>query len=530
MTVRYTLLCSTAASALVLTAQQPDWLASSPTDWIMNPGMPEHVLSASPNGNLMSARQTVGMFNFGSGLFGGLAVERLDPATGQPLWSCLLMDSLCAESGAIDADGNVYVAGRFMGALSLCDGSTMSAGPGFLNDDLFLIKFSPEGSPLWARNISSEVSEGASISVLAIDPDGALWYGTTDFMQARFARVDEQGNDVEERFIEGGKTLGGLAFDADGGMYVSGGCDQNTFSFGGLDPVLPTDDFYLMFLARFRPDGSGHWAEFAHDITFQRPALTVDGLAHVTIAGGIFDSTSWGGIPFSAPDWGTSTFIAQADSSGQFIWGAESDPPGGPIIGDLEPAAHSKIASDGMNNVYITGTLRGMVDWGSGVVCDGEELTERTQTIAAFSSSGTPLWAATSEPNSTFTNAMNVAALSDGTVYFSAQVSGQYDFEPHSINAGGEQACVIGRISSPTAVALTPAQAQFTACPSVFQDALRLMPAPRTSARVRAFDPGGRVVYEGPYSDRIGGSWAPGAYTVEVRDAEQRARLRVMKQ
>ncbi len=529
MNLRPTLLLFTATSMISLTAQQPDWLVDWPVDWTLNPDMPEHVLAVSPNGHLMSARQTVGMFNFGSGLFGGITVERLDPGTGQPLWSCALMDSACAESGAVDADGNVYVAGRFMGVLSLCDGSTMVASPGFLSDDLFLIKFSPEGSPLWARNISSEVSEGASIPVLAIDPDGALWYGTTDFILARFAKVDAAGNDVEERFIDGGKTLGGLAFDTDGGMYVSGGCDQNTFAFGGLNPTLP-DDFYLMFLARFRPDGTGHWASFAHDITFQRPAVTVDGQAHVTIAGNMFDTTSWGGIAFNGPDWGMATYIAQADSTGQFIWGAESDPPGGPIEGDLTPAARTCIASDGMDNIYITGTLRGIVDWGGGVVCDGEEVTERTQTIAAFSSTGSPLWASTSEPGTPFVNVMNVAALSDGTVYFSAQVNGQFDFEPHSINAGGEQACAIGRISSPTAMASSPDRPPFTACPSIFQDALQLLPAPHPTARVRAFDPDGRVVYDGPYSGRIGGSWAPGAYTVEVRDADGIIRLRAVKQ
>jgi len=526
--MRYPLCPLVALFPAALAAQQPDWLVSWPVDWNLNPDMPAHVLAASPNGNIMSARPTLGLFSYGSDLFGGLSVERLEPGTGQPLWSCTLLDSVCAESGAVDAEGNVYVAGRFMGALVLCDGSIMSAGPGFLNDDLFLIKFSPEGLILWSRNISSVVSQGASVPVLAIGPDGALWYGTTDFILSRFAKVDEQGNDVEERFIDGGKTLGGLAFDSSGAMYVSGACDQNTFSFGGLNPTLP-DDFYLMFLARFRPDGTGHWATFAHDITFQKPAITVDGQAHVTIAGSSFDTLSWGGLHFNGPDWGTATFVAQADSTGQFIWGAESDPAGGSIDGDLNPAARHCIASDGMDNVYVSGTLRGLVDWGAGVVCDGEELTERTQTLAAFSSNGSPLWAATSEPGTPFLHTMNVAALSDGTVYFSAHVNGQFDFEPHSINAGGEQACVIGRISVPMAVAAVSGLPDFTACPSVFQDALRLVPAPGASARVRAFDPSGRLVYDGAYADRLGASWAPGAYTVEVSDAGAHARLRVLK-
>lgn len=444
------LLALASLSALGATAQQPDWLVSWPVGYELNPGMPAHVLASSPNGHLMSARLQTGSFSYGQDIFGEYIIERMDAGTGQALWACTLGDSMTVESGAVDADGNVYAAGRFMGDLSLCDGSILGvSSSGFLDNDVFLIKFAPDGQVLWSRNISTVAPMAGSIPVMAIDPDGNAWYGTTDYFLARFARVDENGNDLETRTIDGGKTLGGLAFDPSGAMYVSGGCDQNAFAFGGLNPTLPTDDFYLMFLARFRPDGSGHWAHFAHDITFQRPDIAVDPSGNVAITGGLFDSTSWGGFHVNGPDWGTASFVAKADSTGEFLWVLETDTAGGPIEGDLAQAARRSIATDAAGRIYLTGTLRGEINWGGGVVSDGLTIGQRTQTVVAFAPDGSPLWAGSTVPISGFTNAMGLTCLDDGTVYFSAHVIGTYEFLPHTINEGGQQAYVIGRISDP---------------------------------------------------------------------------------
>lgn len=462
---------------IVSVAQQPDWLVNWPVDYSLNPGLPSHVMASSPNGHLMSARLVTGGFAFGQDIFGEFAVERLDPGTGQALWTCSLGDSITLECGAIDTDGNVYVAGRFMGDLSICDGSTLSVGTsGFLDDDPFLLKFDPNGIILWSRDLSTVAPLAGSIPVLSIDPDGNAWYGTTDFILSRFARVDENGNDTETRFIDGGKTIGGLAFDPGGAMYVSGACDNTAFAFGGLNPVLPEDDFYLMFLARFRPDGTGHWARFAHDITFQRPDIDTDASGNVVITGGLLDSSSWGGFHLNGPDWGIATFVAKADSTGQFQWAVQSDTTGGPIEGDLAQAARRSIGVDANGQVFVTGTLRGEINWGSGVVSDGLTIGQRTQTVVGFAPDGSPLWAGTSIPISGFTNAMGLTCLDDGTVYFSAHVVGTYQFPPHTVNEGGQQAYVIGRMSAfPSSLPLLLAAPALSAWPVPASDAASVL-------------------------------------------------------
>jgi len=428
----------------LINAQQPDFLVSSPVGYALNPGMPRHVLASSGNGNLMSARLVASTLNFGQDIYGACAVERLDPSTGQPLWTCSLFDSLTVESGAVDDSGNVYVAGRFIGAIPLCDGSILGHTAVGLDVDLYLMKFDPTGSPVWSRNLSVSDPQASMIPALAVDPDGDLWYATSDFFLGKVVRVDAFGNDVEVRIIDGAKMIGGLDFAPSGALYVTGAAESGGFEFGGL--AVQATHSYNMFVLRYDAAAQGHWVEFAQDITFQQPSLAVDGLGHVHVSCGIFDPTSWGGIPFNGPDWVHATFLTKADSMGQFLWGVESDPAGGTITGDLEQAARSSLGLDDQGTAYLTGTLRGLLDWGSGIVSDGMTLGIRTQAIVAFGPNGAPLWASTSEPTAAFTQTMSLTSLNNGTVYFSSHVSGQYDFTPLSVNTGGQQVYVIGRI------------------------------------------------------------------------------------
>lgn len=524
----YALFFSTSASI----AQVPDWLVGYPVSWNLNPGMPRHVLAASPGGHLMSARLVGPAFSYSPSVIGVCAVERLDPGTGQPMWSCALADSASVECGAVDDEGNVYVAGKMIGDLVLCDGSVLAHSQGgWLDVDLYLMKFDAAGALLWARNLELTQPGVGTIGALAIDPDGSLWYATTDFVLTRINKVDADGNDVESRYIDGGKSIGGMSFDQAGGLYVSGSCDGNAFAFGGINPPLPVNEPYLMYLARFKPDGTGDWARFAHDITFKHPMVVADGQGHAYLAGELMDSTSWGGVLFNGPDWGTSTFLAKVDSSGQFLWGIESDPPGGAIDGDLAAAAGACVALDGAGRPYITGTLRGLVDWGGGVVSDGGEMTTRTQTIVAFDTDGTPLWATSSAPTSTFLNAMAITAMNDGTLHFSAHVNGPYEFPPLSINEGGGQAYTLGRISSTSTGIIAHGQddAHF-AYPSPFSSGFSIMPRPSGTALLRAFDAEGRLLYQGGYHEPLGAGWPSGLYTVEVNGSGTRRSFRVVKE
>ena len=513
-----------------LHAQQPDWLVGWPVNWTMNPSMPRHVLASSPGGELMTARVDGVTQIYGSEVFGSAVVHRLDPGIGQPLWSCALGTTTTVNCGAVDDDGNVYVAGQFMEALALCDGSTLGHTGSGLDVDLFLIKFDPAGMPLWKRNISIAQPNATMMAALAIDPNGDLWYATSDFMLTHINRVDASGNDVEIRTIDGGKTIGGMSFDPWGGLYVSGGCDNSGFAFGGLTPTLPTNEPYLMFLCRFKPDGTGDWAQFAHDVTFQFPVVVADAFGHAYIAGSILGATEWGGLPVNGADWISAMFLAKADSTGQFLWTLESDTAGGPITGDVEAGLRGCLAVDGAGNPYLIGSVRGQVDWGNGVVSDAVSMGQYAQTIVAFDPNGTPLWASNSAPLGVVVS-QSLTCPANGTLYFSNHANDLFSFPPLQSGASGVQTYTIGRISnSSTGVQDQAHGTALTAYPSPFTDGFRISPRPAPATVVRAMDASGRVVYSGSYRDDLGSDWPAGLYSVELRESSARNVLRVVKE
>lgn len=446
----FTLSLATAV-ATIGTAQQVDWLTSAPVNYTMNPSAPDEVLASAP-GYLISERQLGGVFNYGNSLYGGAVLEMLDPATGAQSWSCQLFDSVKVGSAVVSPDGMAYFAGSFMGQLVLCDGSVLGGEPngGLWNENLFLVAVDLNtGLLAWTRNLSLTYPDASMNTSLAVDPSGNLWYTIEEWGIGRVVRADASGDDVETRIIDGVRLFGTISFDPWGGLYVSGSADNSGFAFGGQSYQDYGDTGYSMFVLRYKPDGTAGFAEFADDVTFHDPTVVATSDGYAYLAGDmLMEGTNWGGIPFNGPDWVFAVFLTKLDSTGQFLWGAESDPAGGTITGDVARAKGPCIAVDAANNVYLMGTLRGMVDWGGGVVSTGA-IPDRTITVVAFTPGGTPHWAATSQASGDFSEARAItASTEEGVVHFAGHITSQFTFTPETTNIGGAQAAMVGRLNS----------------------------------------------------------------------------------
>ena len=439
-----------AALATVASAQQVDWLTSAPVAYTMNPSMPDQVLTSAP-GYLVAERQMSGDLNFGNSLYGSAVLERLDATTGAQTWSCQLFDSVKVGSAAVSADGMAYFAGSFIGGLLLCDGSILGGVPngGLWHENLFLIAVDLNTGLLqWTRNLSLTYDQASMNTSLAIDPSGNLWYTIEEWGVGRVIRVDANGDDVETRVIDGVRLFGTISFDPWGGLYVSGSADNSGFAFGGSAYQNYGTTGYSMFVLRYRPDGTAGFAEFADDVTFHDPTVVATSDGHAYLAGDmLLEGTNWGGIPFNGPDWVYAMFLTELDSTGQFLWGVESDPAGGTITGDVFRSKGPCIAVDASSNVYLMGTLRGTVDWGNGVVSNGLTLGVHTLTIVAFTPDGTPQWAATSQADGSFNESRTVTAMAEeNTVHFAGHITSQFTFTPETTNVGGAQAAMVGKL------------------------------------------------------------------------------------
>lgn len=96
-------------------------------------------------------------------------IAKLDGTTGDHLWVRAFGDEGSnqeAEVVAVDASGNLIVAGRFDGALEFDSGSFEASGP----LDLFVAKVSPMGDLLWFKQGQGTAS--ASVKGLAVAEDG----------------------------------------------------------------------------------------------------------------------------------------------------------------------------------------------------------------------------------------------------------------------------------------------------------------------------------------------------------------------
>ncbi len=97
-----------------------------------------------------------------------LFLVKFDPS-GNTIWAKEALgvyDDICS-SIALDSQNNIYVSGSLVGELSLGDNIQIST-PGF-KENLFLLKYDEEGSPVWARALDNqqfnEISQGLDIDV-----------------------------------------------------------------------------------------------------------------------------------------------------------------------------------------------------------------------------------------------------------------------------------------------------------------------------------------------------------------------------
>ena len=448
--MRSTILLGFGLLNIMLPAQSVDWLRSDEVGHIMNPGMPAHSIASTP-ARVVVMRTLDVDYSYGDKAYGSVALDALDPVSGDLLLSCLLGDSVAVGPVVAGGDGIAYISGRFMGdALVLCDGSMLGGvdGGDFTVNHFLLAWDMVTGSFLWTRNLSLNHVGAEDVPSLAIDTEGRLWYLLRNFSEGFAVRVDAEGADAEGRAITGIRHFGTLSFDPAGGLYVSGSCENGTVAFGGAQFPVESEEGYNMFVLRFRPDGTAGFARFAEDITFQDPTVVADGGGGAYLAGGLFIEAVWGDVTIGGPEWGSGVFLAALDSTGHFAWGLTSAAPDDPFSGEMSRSKGPCITTDAQGHVYLMGNVRGNVEWGDGVVSGGTDLQERRLTVVAFHASGHALWEVTSDPTTWGIEGQTLTATAGGgVVHFAAHTADPFVLEGSTTGSDGLQSAVVGRLT-----------------------------------------------------------------------------------
>ena len=330
-------------------------------------------------GNVVLTGFFDGTVDFGGGALTSAGAHdvflaELDPE-GNHLWSRRFGDaaSQWAYSTAIDASGDVVLAGYFEGTLDFGGGPLTSAGA----YDVFVAKLDADGNHLWSRRFGdgddqfalSTAVDGAGNVVLAGFFGGAVELGGGPLTSAGaydvfVAKLDAGGDHLwSRRFGDASyQRASAVAVDGSGAVLFTGWFDGTMEVGGGVLTSAGADDG---FVAKLDADGSDVWSRQSGDIAVHPYAIAADAAGRVVLAGDFATEMDFGGGPTT----GTGVydiFVTKLDADGAHLWTHQ--------YGDGNHQYAYAAAIDGAGNVVVAGSIDGEVDFGGGPLPDAGKL------------------------------------------------------------------------------------------------------------------------------------------------------------
>ena len=311
-----------------------------------------------------------------------------------------------AHSMSTDGTNYVYIAGEIegTGVISFPGSSITLTGHG--NNDLFLAKYSLDGTLLWARSEGNWGDEKAlgitqdnsgNLYITGFYTDSTNFEGTTipgaGYRDMFIAKYDAGGNFLWMKHAgSAGREEGtSIKCDASGNVYVCGMYNDGAdFSGTTLTTPLTSSGHYANgYLAKYSPSGSLAWVKsFGGDYDDVAYSLTVDNAGKVYVTGNFNAYATFGSFAIATVA-RADIFVAAFDpTTGNVLWVTQA----GGVLDDIARG----IGTDG-TNLFITGQY-GSTAAGSTAAFGSTSLTAADSSdifIAGLSNTGTFTWAMT---------------------------------------------------------------------------------------------------------------------------------------
>jgi hypothetical protein len=356
-------------------------------------------VAVDASGNVYVAGSTNGdLGGANAGLSDGFA-RKYEP-DGTPSWTQQFGTASDdrINAAAVDASGNLYVAGQTDGSL---DGT--SAG----KSDCFVRKYDSEGTHEWTRQFGSAGIDTAN--GIAVDASGNV-YATgflrtgpadTDNADAFVRKYDASGvHEWTQHFGNSANEVGyAIALDASGYLYVAG---QTS---GALDGIANgnTDGF----VRKHAPSGAHEWTrQFGTPATDLANTLAVDASGNAYIAGQT-DGDLGGEVQGT---W--DSFVQKYDSAGTYQWTQQ--------LGTADSEGAQGIAVHASGSVYVAGFTATPPDRGD----------QQDALVVRYAADGTPRWTLPFGSSGSDL-AHDIAVDADGNVFAVGYTEGALD-EPNA--------------------------------------------------------------------------------------------------
>ncbi len=270
---------------------------------------------------------------------------------------------------AVDGAGNILIIGAFEGTTDLGGGPLTSAG----SSDILVAKYDSNGTHLWSHRFGHTGYDDG----LGIAADGAgnvlvtgCFWGSVDFgggllttpggIDIFFAKYDPSGSHMWSRNVGGTHTEQGLAITTDGSDNVlATGYFKRTSDFGG-GPMTSAGEGDV-FLVKYDPNGAHLWSQaFGGPFLDEGLGIDVTDTGDILLTGFFKGTVEFGGGPLAADSIFGDVFLARYEASGAHVWSKS--------FGGVSGQTGRAVAVDSADNVLLTGSFQGTIDFGDGPI------------------------------------------------------------------------------------------------------------------------------------------------------------------
>lgn len=299
------------------------------------------------------------------------------------------------KSITTDASGNVYVSGSF-NSPSISIGATILTCAGGL--DMYIVKYDAMGNVMWAKSAGgtgSDLVRGISndeignIYVTGGFDSDSITFGTTTLINEGgydmyMVKYDTSGNVI---WAKGAGSMSSdygnnITTDVAGNVYLIGIFASTSITFESI--TLNNAGGYDIFVVKYDTFGNVIWVKGAgsYDNDFGS-SITTDFSGNVFITGYYYSpNIEFGGTTLTN-EGGYDMFVVKYDTSGNVIWAKGA----GSTLDD----SGSSITTDVFNNVYVTGWFNSFsINFGTTILNNAgfDDIF-----IVKYDSSGNVLWA-----------------------------------------------------------------------------------------------------------------------------------------
>jgi hypothetical protein len=399
-------------------------------------------------GNMIVVGAFVGTLDFGGGPLAtassdqDMFVVKLD-AFGQHLWSKRFgaKGNDGARAVAVDASGNIWIAGVYQSTVDFGGGALVSANG---TTDAVVVELSPSGAHLFSKGFGA--GGGDEATAIAVSAAGNVVVGGHFRNTVDFGGGPITAGGLDDQFILGLTSQGAhvfshgygdannqaakrVAFDGAGSVYFTA-TFEGTVDYGG-GPITSAGGVDGV-LVKLSPTGAYKWHRaFAGPATQIPYGLAVDSKNDVVVAGQTQNVVDFGGGGLGAAGNGD-VFVAKYTSDDKLVWVK--------LFGDASDQTAMGVTTDVAGNVIVVGRMTGKATFGGPLLntAGGNDAF-----VAKLSSAGAHLWSAAvgSQNEQVFRSVDTDAAGNIGAV---GHLENTIDFGQGALtSAGGHDVLVV---------------------------------------------------------------------------------------